>query len=114
MNKKKRKIVDSVNININNNNNQSLIIGFSNCGETHLMNHILPQKHEPICRNTKSINQYPNIKAQTSDEIQTSNEYEDRTFVFDDKLLPKRENNIELFFTRGCHNKIDIYYVSQS
>ena len=41
-NKKKRKAVNSVN------NNRTLIIGFSNCGKTYLMNHILHQKQEPI------------------------------------------------------------------
>ena len=35
----KTKIVDSVN-----DNNRTLIIGFSNCGKTYLMNHILHQK----------------------------------------------------------------------
>ena len=35
--------------NVNNNNfNTTLIIGFSNCGKTYLMNHILVQKQEPI------------------------------------------------------------------
>ena len=29
-------------------------------------------------------------------------------------LLSKQENNINLFFTRGRHNIIDIYYISQS
>ena len=41
-NQKKREIVDSV----NNNNNRTLIIGFSNCGKTYLMNHIVHQKQE--------------------------------------------------------------------
>ena len=42
--KKKVKVVDSV----NNKNNRTLIIGFSNSGKTHLMNHILFQKQEPF------------------------------------------------------------------
>ena len=29
-------------------------------------------------------------------------------------LLSKQERNTDLFFTRGCHNIIDIYYISQS
>ena len=29
-------------------------------------------------------------------------------------LLSEQESNIDLFFTRGRHNNIDIYYVSQS
>ena len=62
---------------------------------------------------TKSLNQYPNINAQTSDEIQTLENYENSVVVFDDMLLSKQESNIDLFFTRGKH-KIDIYYISQS
>ena len=108
-NKKKTKVIDSVN-----NNNRILIIGFSNCGKTYLMNHILFQKQEPIFIITKSLSQYPKIKAQTSDEIQPLEYYENSTVVFDDMLLSKQENNIDLFFTRGRHNNIDIYYISQS
>ena len=106
-NKKKRKLVESL-------NNRTLIIGFSNCGKTYLMNHILHQKQELIFIITKSLNQYPKIKAQTSDEIQPLNEYENSVVVFDDMLLSKQESNIDLFFTRGRHNNIDIYYISQS
>ena len=94
--------------------NRTLIIGFSNCGKTFLLNHFLLQKQEPIFINTKSSNQYPNIKAQTSDKIQSLNEYEKSTVVFDDILLSKQESNIDLFFTRGRQNKNDIYYTSQS
>ena len=51
-------------------NNRTPIIGFSYFGKTYLMNHILHQKHEPNVIITKSLNQYPNIKAQTLDEIE--------------------------------------------
>ena len=78
------------------------------------MNHILHQKQEPIFLITKSINQYPNIKAQTSDENQPLNEYENSVVVFDDILLSKQESNNDLFFTRGRHNNIVIHYLSQS
>ena len=44
INKKKREVVDSM----KKNNNRTLIIGFSNCGTTYLMNHILFQKQEAI------------------------------------------------------------------
>ena len=97
-----------------NNNNRTLIIGFSNCGKTDLMNHILRQKPEPIFIITKSLNQYPKIKAKTSDEIEPLEHYENSTVVFDDMLLSKQESNIDLFFKRGRHNNFDIYYISQS
>ena len=108
INKKKTKVVDSVN------NIRTLIIGFSNCGNTYLMNHVVHQKQEPIFIITKSLNQYPNIKTQTSDEIQPLNEYENSVAVFDVMLLSKQESKIDLFFTRGRHKNIDIYYISQS
>ena len=78
------------------------------------MNHIPFEKQKPVFLNTKSLNQYPNIKAQTSDEIQPLNEYENSTVVFDDMLLSKQESNFDLFFTRGRHSNIDFYYISQS
>ena len=110
INIKKREVVDSV----KNNNNRSLIIGNSHCGKTHLMNHILFQKQEPFFIITKSLNQYPKIKAQRSDESQPLEHSENSAVVFDDMLLSKQESNIDLFFTRGRHNNIDIYYISQS
>ena len=101
-NKKKVKVVDSV-------NNRTLIIGFSNCGKTYLKNHILFQKQEPVFIITKSLNQYPNIKVQTSNEIQPIENYENSTVVFDDMLLSKQETNIDLFYTRERHNNNDKY-----
>ena len=61
------------------------------------MNCILLQKQEPLFVFAKSLNQYPKIKAQTSDEIQPLNEYEISTVVFDDMLLSKQKSNIDLF-----------------
>ena len=106
--KTRGKVVNSVN------NNRTLIIGFSNCGKTYLMNYFLHQKQEPIFIITKSLNQYRSIKAQTSDEIQPLIEYENSTVVFDDMLLSKQESNIDLFLTRGRHKNFDIYYISRS
>ena len=85
INIKKREVVDSV----KNKNDRTLIIGVSNCGKIYLMNHILFQTPEPIFITTKSLNQYPKIKAQTSDEIQPLEHYENSTVVFDDMLLSK-------------------------
>ena len=93
INKKKREVVDSV----KKNNYRTLIIGFSNCGKTHLLNHMLFQKQEPIFIITNSLIQYPKIKAQTSNESQPLQHYENSTLVFDDILLSKQESNIDLF-----------------
>ena len=100
--KKKRKVVDTVD-----GKKRTL-------SKTYLINHILHQKQEPISSFTKSLNQYPNIKAQASDEIQPLEKYENSTVVFDDMLLSKQKNNIDLFFTRGRHNNIDNYFISRS
>ena len=79
------------------------------------MDYILHLEQEPIFIITKSLNQYPNIKAQITDEIQPLENYGNSTVVFDDMLLSKQESNIDLFFfIRGRHIIIDIYYISQS
>ena len=91
-----------------------LIISFSNCGKTYLKIYLLIQKQEQIFIITKSINQYLIIKAQTIDEIQPIENYENSIVAFDDMLLSKQESNVDLFFfTRGRHNNIDINYISQ-
>ena len=78
------------------------------------MSHILLQKQEPSFIITNSLSQYPKSKAQTSDEIEPIQNDENSTVVFDIMLLSKQESNIDLFFTGGRHNNIDIYYKSQS
>ena len=65
------------------NNNRNSIVGLSNCDKTYQMNYILIQKQEPIYIITKSLSQYPNIKAQTSDEVQPLENYGNSTAVFD-------------------------------
>ena len=64
------------------------------------MNNILLRKQEPIFIITKSLNQYPNTKAQTSDKIQPIENYDNNTVVFDDMLLSKQESNIDVFHKR--------------
>ena len=71
-------------------------------------------KTEPIFVNTKIFNQYSNINAQTSDENQALETHEDNIVVFDDILLSKQENSIDLFFTRGQRNNFDTYYITHS
>ena len=77
------------------------------------MNHILLRKQEPVSSVRKSLNRYANIKAQTSDEIQPLEKYENSIVVFDDMLLSRQESNIDLFFTKQRHNNRDIYYTSR-
>ena len=78
------------------------------------MTHILLQKQEPVFMITNSISQYPNIKDQTSDEIQSIETYEHSAFVFDAMLIAKQARNNDLFPTKGRPIIFDIYYISQS
>ena len=80
------------------------------------MIYILLKKEEPIYTITKSLNQCPNIHAQTSsDEIQQLENYENSTVALTVCIY---ENNqailIWVFFKRWSHNDIDICYISQS
>ena len=52
-----------------------LIVGSSGYRKSYLMNYIRLGKQGPIFILTKSLNQYPNIKAQLSDEIQPLENY---------------------------------------
>ena len=71
-------------------NNPSLIKGVSNYNLMNLMTYVLLQKQEPVLQLKKSLNQYPNIKAQTLVEIQSFEIHESgSTIVFDDMLLSK-------------------------
>ena len=91
-----------------------LIVGSSGHGKSYYMIFFLIGKQGPVFIITNSINQYPNMKARISDEIEPLEKYENSTVVFDDMLLSKQNSNIDLFFTRRRHSKIDIYYISQN
>ena len=86
-----------------NNNNQSLIIRFSNCGKSYLLNYIPFQKQEPIYLFSESINRYSIIKDHTSEEIQPLKNYENSGAVFDDMLGTKQAKGIDKSFTRDRH-----------
>ena len=60
------------------------------------MNYILLQKQESIFTTTESVDQYPNIIAQTSDKIKSLEKCENSAVVFDDILLLKQERNFDL------------------
>ena len=72
------------------------------------------KKQDPIFIITKTLNQYPDINAQTSVEIQSLEIYGNNTVVFDYMLQSKQKSNIDKFLTRGRHQNIDKYYISQS
>ena len=66
----------------------------------------------PIHIITRSPNQYPNHK--TSNEIKTINKYKGSVVIFDVMLGAKNSSQIDEFFTRGRHEGLDVYYISQS
>ena len=77
------------------------------------MNRILLQKQEPNFIITKSLNECPTIKAETSDAIQSLESYKNSIDVSDVMLLSKQGSNFDLFFTRGRHKNIDFLpYIS--
>ena len=61
---------------------------------------------------TRSPNQYPNYK--TSNEIKPINKYKGSVVIFDDMLGAKNSSQIDECFTRGRHEDLDVYYISQS
>ena len=117
-NKEKPKI-NNVN-NPNNNivskfeNHLHVIIGPSNVGKTFYMLKVLEKigDQRPIQIITRSPNQYPNYK--TNNEIKPLNKYKGSVVIFDDILGSKNSSQIDEFFTRGRHEDIDVYYISQS
>ena len=91
------------------------IIGRSGCGKTFLMLSLLKDKNPDdvyiIC---KTDNQYPSKYHNQSSEILTLEDYGNIIFVFDDMFGSKEAKDIEAFSTRGRHQNLDNYYISQS
>ena len=95
-------------------NHRHVIIGPSNVGKTYYMLKILEKidSKRPIHIITRSPNQYPNYK--TSTEIKPINKYKGSIVIFDDMLGARNSSQIDEFFTRGRHEDLDVYYISQS
>ena len=66
----------------------------------------------PIQVITRSPDQYPNYK--TSNGIKPINKYKGSIVVFVDILGARNCSQIDEFFTRGRHEDLDVYYISQS
>ena len=95
-------------------NRANVIIGPRNVGKTFYMLKILERigEQRPIHIITRSPNQYPNYK--TSTDIKPINKYKGSVVIFDDMLWAKNSSQIDEFFTRGRHEDLDVYYISQS
>ena len=107
--------VENVNNKVSKNeNHRHVVIGPSNVGKTYYMLKILEKmdNKRPIHIITRSPNQYPNHK--TSNEIKPINKYKGSVVIFDDMLGAENSSQIDEFFTRGRHEDLDVYYISQS
>ena len=95
-------------------NRANVIIGPRNVGKTYYMLKILEKmgNKRPIHIITRSTNQYPNHK--TSNEIKPINKYKGSVVIFDDMLGAKNSSQKDELFTRGGHEDLDVYYISQS
>ena len=130
-------ITNDNNDNIDKNCNRTLIVGPSFCGKTHLLLNKLQlirlyDKEKQIHIITRSPGQYSEAALRhTNTEIEDTEgqqscisvdeDLEDRTIqdsqnccvVFDD-MLDTSQKLLDPFFTRGRHNDLDVYYLSQS
>ena len=109
------KIDKIINKNVSTFENRAIVIfGPRNVEKTYYMLKILEKKgnKRPIHIITRSPNQYPNHK--TSNEIKPINKYKGSVVIFDDMLGAKNSSQIDEFFTRGRHEDLDVYYISQS
>ena len=95
-------------------NHRHIIIGPSDVGKTYYMLKVLEKinNQRPIHIITRSPNQYPNYK--TSTDIKPINKYKGSIVIFDDMLGARNSSQIDEFFTRGRHEDLDVYYISQS
>ena len=95
-------------------NRANVIIGPRNVGKTFYMLKILEKigNKRPIHIITRSPNQYPNYK--TSTDIKPINKYKGSIVIFDHMLGARNSSQIDEFFTRGRHEDLDVYYISQS
>ena len=66
----------------------------------------------PIYKLTRSPNQNPNYK--TSKEIKRINKYKRSVVIFDDMLGTRNCSQKDEFSTRGRHDDLDVYFISQS
>ena len=92
----------------------NVVIGPRNVGKTYYMLKVLEKIGDKRSINiiTRSPNQYPNYK--TSNEIKPINKYKGSVVIFDDMLGARNSSQIDEFFTRGRHEDLDVYYISQS
>ena len=101
--------------------NRTLIVGPSFCGKTYLLLNKIKLRRfdypdQQIKIITRSPEQYENIDVEdvsVEEQITDFQDYQNCCVVFDD-MLDSNQKLIDPFFTRGRHNDLDVYYLSQS
>ena len=103
--------------------NRTLIVGPSFCGKTHLLlNKLqlfrLDNPEQKICIITRSPEQNNKIEIEdvsVEEDLgdKRIQDFQNCCVVFDD-MLDSNQKLIDPFFTRGRHNDLDVYYLSQS
>ena len=103
--------------------NRTLIVGPSFCGKTHLLlNKLqlirLDNPEQKICIITRSPEQYNKIEIEdvsVEEDLgdKSIQDFQNCCVVFDD-MLDSNQKLIDPFFTRGRHNDLDVYFLSQS
>ena len=113
--------IDKNNNNNDNNPNVStyenhayVVIGPRNVGKIYYMLNILERigNQSPVHIRTRSPHQYPNFKKST--EIKAINKYEGSVVIVDDMIGARNCSQIGQFFPRRRHEKVDVYFISQS
>ena len=91
-----------------------VVIGPINVGKTYYMLKMLKKigHQRQIHIIVRSPNQYPYYK--TSNETKPINKYKGSVGFFDDMLGARNNFQKDEFFTRGKHEDLGIYYISQS
>ena len=95
-------------------NHGYVVIGPRNVGKTYYMLKTLQKigKKRPIHIITTSPNHYPNYK--TSNEIKPIIKYKGSVVIFDNLLGAGNSSQTNDFYTRGRHENLAVFYISQS
>ena len=115
--------IDDNNNQFENNCNRTLIVGPSFCGKTHLLLNKLQlirlddntRKIHIITRSPEQNNKIKIEDVSVEEDLgdKSIQDFQNCCVVFDD-MLDSNQKLIDPFFTRGRHNDLDVYYLSQS
>ena len=115
--------IDDNNNQIDTNCNRTLIVGPSFCGKTHLLLNKLQlirlddntRKTHIITRSPEQYNKIEIEDVSVEEDLgdKSIQDFQNCCVVFDD-MLDSNQKLIDPFFTRGRHNDLDVYYLSQS